>query len=104
MEEADRRGGGRFQGTVSLLSPLFPPAPELEGLEKRKLPNVTGSGQSLVVLSLTASSGSLPPESLFCFASLDASSFGVARVGGDPGGVGCAPHDGERRLWRVSIA
>lgn len=55
-------------------------------------------------LPLTGSAGSLPPELLFSFASLDAASFGVVRVGDDPGGVSCVPQDRGRRLWRVSIA
>lgn len=55
-------------------------------------------------LPLTRSAGSLPPESLFAFASFDAASFGVLRVGDDSGGVNCAPQDRGRRLWRVSIA
>lgn len=55
-------------------------------------------------LLLTRSAGSLPPESLFFFASFDAASFGVVRVGDDPGGVSCAPQDQGRYLWRVSMA
>lgn len=90
---------GSLKGLCVSYPPLFAPAPELEGLERRKLPNVTCSGQCLAILPLTASAGSLPPESLFCFTSLDAASFGVARVGGDPGGVSCAtPRSGKASL------
>lgn len=53
---------------------------------------LAGAGQCLTILLLTASAGSLPPESLFGFASLDAASFGVAWVGGDPGSVSSECH------------
>lgn len=44
-----------------------------------------------VSLPRTRTAGSLPTESLFSSASFDAASFGVLRVGDDPGGVSCAP-------------
>lgn len=37
-EEADRRGGGQFKGTVRLLSPSFCPCPGTRGFGKKKAP------------------------------------------------------------------
>lgn len=103
-EEADRRGGGRFKGTVGLLSPsslLLPRNSRAwKGESSRRL---ACADRSLEILPLSASAGSLQSRS-FASLLLTQHLLGVARVGGDPGCVSGEPHDRGRRLWRVSIA